>query len=183
MYNYRIIDNEVDMNLVYKLRCNVYCDEKHWLERKLTEKDAYDEHAIHFGAFDEDGQLVGYVRLVFAKEGLDLPIEKVFGKLFPVDMKTTEITRLIIPKDKRGLQIVSGLFRILCAWCIENKLSRAYAVVQEVTLKLLNRKGYPFEQIGEGNDYYGFYNIPICLAADRYPLAKYSKECCSNEAS
>ena len=167
MYTYRMVESTEEKKLIYKLRYDIYCEEKKWLDSsnylRCIENDKYDDSSLHFGAFDINNVLVGSVRLILPKNGMAIPIEKAFGFYPDCNQKKVEISRLVIPKDRRGFNILGGLLREIYNWGITNDITHAYAIVENDLLKYINRKGYPFKPITEGKDYFGAYTIPICL--------------------
>jgi len=67
--HYRVIDD--DLNLLrqsYSLRYQVYCMERHFLHSKCypekIECDKFDVASLHLGALNQNGEMVGTVRLV-----------------------------------------------------------------------------------------------------------------------
>ena len=162
-----MVESAEEKKLIYKLRYDIYCEEKKWLDSsnylRCIENDNYDDSSLHFGAFDINNILVGSVRLILPKNGMAIPIEKEFGFYPDCDQKKVEISRLVIPKDRRGFNILGGLLREIYNWGITNDITHAYAIVENDLLKYINRKGYPFKPITEGKDYFGAYTIPICL--------------------
>ncbi len=76
-FDFRIIDNTKYLRDSYALRYDVYCNERDFLTPgnypSKLEIDHFDEHAIHIGAIDREGVLVGTLRLVLpSKRGLPL---------------------------------------------------------------------------------------------------------------
>lgn len=76
-FDFRIIDNTKYLQDSYALRYDVYCNERNFLVPEnypaKLEIDHFDEHAIHIGAIDREGVLVGTLRLVLpSKQGLPL---------------------------------------------------------------------------------------------------------------
>jgi len=167
MYTYRIVENAEEMKLIYKLRYDIYCEEKRWLASsrylKCLESDKYDKISLHFGAFDVNNILVGSVRLILPIDNMLIPLEETF-EIFPdIDQKRVEVSRLVIPKDRRGYYISMGLIRTIYDWAIKNGITHAYAIIENDFMIYINRKGYPFIPIKEGKDYFGGYTIPTCL--------------------
>ena len=82
MYTYRMVEDAEEKELIYKLRYDIYCEEKRWLDSsnylKRIEYDKYDENSLHFGAFDVNNILVGSVRLIFPESNMPIPIEESF---------------------------------------------------------------------------------------------------------
>ncbi|MBU3111212.1 N-acyl amino acid synthase FeeM domain-containing protein [Clostridium lacusfryxellense] len=167
MYTYRIVEDAEEKELIYKLRYDIYCEEKRWLDSseysKCLEKDKYDETSLHFGAFDINNILVGSVRLIFPESNMKIPIEESFQIASDFNQKRLEVSRLVIPKDKRGYNISMGLIRTIFEWAIKNGMTHAYSIIENDFMVYINRKGYPFKPIKEGKDYFGGYTIPTCL--------------------
>ncbi len=88
---------------VYCLECNFLCPDDY---PQGVETDEHDEGAAHFYAFDEDEQLVGYVRLVRPDAQRQFPIQKhcvlsaANGRL-PQSAQAAEISRLMVRSDYR----------------------------------------------------------------------------------
>jgi len=145
----------------------IYCEEKKWLASssylKCLESDKYDKSSIHFGAFDVNNILVGSVRLIIPENNLPIPIEETFEIIPNLNQKRVEVSRLIIPKNRRGYNILMGLVRTIYDWAIKNGMTHAYAIIENDFMIYINRKGYPFKPIKEGKDYFGGYTIPTCL--------------------
>lgn len=167
MYTYRMVESDEEKKLIYKLRYKIYCEEKKWLDSSnyldCLENDEYDKSSIQFGAFDVDNILVGSVRLILPENNMAIPIEKAFEITPNYNQKRLEVSRLVIPKDRRGYSILMGLVRIIYAWAIKNEITHAYTISESDLLNYINRKGYPFKPIKEGKDYFGGYTIPACL--------------------
>jgi N-acyl-L-homoserine lactone synthetase len=167
MYTYRIVESAEEKKLIYKLRYDIYCEEKRWLDSsnylECLENDEYDKNSIQFGAFDINNILVGSVRLILPENNMAIPIEKAFGITPNYGQKRLEVSRLVIPKDRRGLNIVIGLIRIIYSWAIKNGITHAYIISEKNLLNYIDRKGYPFKHVKDGKDYFGAYTIPACL--------------------
>lgn len=88
---------------VYCVECNFLCPDDY---PEGVETDEHDEDAAHFYAFDEDEELVGYVRLVRPDAGQQFPIQKHCrlspenGRL-PSAREAAEISRLMVRNDYR----------------------------------------------------------------------------------
>lgn len=167
MYTYRMVEDAEEKELIYKLRYDIYCEEKGWLDcsnyLKGLENDKYDVNSLQFGAFDVNNTLVGSVRLILPKCNMPIPIEETFEITSVPNQKKVEVSRLVIPKDRRGYNILMGLVRIIYEWAIKDGTTHAYTISEYNLLKYINRKGYPFLPIKEGKDYFGGYTIPACL--------------------
>lgn len=167
MYTYRIVENVEEKKLIYKLRYNVYCEEKKWLDPSnyldCLEMDEYDKSSLHFGAFDDNNILVGSVRLIIPGNRMPIPMETAFDIDPNYNQRRVEVSRLIVPKDRRGYNIVIGLVRMIYTWASENGITHAYTISEINLLNYIKRKGYHFIPVKEGKDYFGGYTIPACL--------------------
>lgn len=93
-----------------ELRFKTYCLERKYLapEKYVDQKeyDEYDCNSEHFGAFDRDHKLVGYVRLVHSDRSGYFPFQHYGLKLFsgfvlPPPKESGEISRLIVSQHYR----------------------------------------------------------------------------------
>ncbi len=102
-------DNDL-MYKIYKLRFQVYCKECGFIKEEdyhdQIEFDEYDaKQAVHFAALNEDGELVGTMRMILPGD-LPLPIEKhcpdvKIDKYAFEAGRAMEISRLVISKHLR----------------------------------------------------------------------------------
>lgn len=113
-FNFRIIDGTRYLQDSYALRFEVYCNEQHFLAPddypSGLEIDPYDDHAIHVGAINREGVLVGTLRLVLPSD-LGFPLFehcRVFGEYNhlsdpanPAPLPMVEISRLAVSKSYR----------------------------------------------------------------------------------
>ncbi|NOZ43448.1 MAG: PEP-CTERM/exosortase system-associated acyltransferase [Alphaproteobacteria bacterium] len=64
----RLTEDMRDLKKLYQLRYDVYCRQKGFLEPAdypdQCETDVFDQHSLHFGAFDDFGNALGTLRLV-----------------------------------------------------------------------------------------------------------------------
>lgn len=94
---------------IYKLRYDVYCLERHYLEASEfedgQETDDYDDCSIHFAAYTLANDIVGTVRLVQPHEGQTYPFESHCtpfpGFEYPARDNAAEISRLVVKKTYR----------------------------------------------------------------------------------
>jgi len=167
MYTYKLVESAQEKELIYKLRYDIYCEEKRWLDSsdylQCLESDKYDEISLHFGAFDVENILVGSVRLILPEDNMPIPIETVFEITPNYYQKRVEVSRLVIPKNRRGFDILMGLIRTIYEWAIANNITHAYATIESNLLNYLVRKKYPFKTVKDGKDYFGGYTIPTLL--------------------
>lgn len=94
---------------IYRLRYEVYCLERHFLEpsdfQEELETDEYDDCSIHFAAYTLNQDIIGTVRLVQPHAGQDYPWEshcETFpGFRLPPREITAEVSRLVVKKTFR----------------------------------------------------------------------------------
>jgi len=123
-FDFSVIDNARYLSDCYALRYEVYCKERQFLTPEnyptQLEIDSYDNHAIHVGGTDNNGVMIGTVRLV-------LPSAKGFPlfehcELFPEyrylaskrsQQTAAEVSRLAISKSYRR-RLHDGFYNIGC---------------------------------------------------------------------
>lgn len=172
-----------------QLRYQVYCVERDFLSPEDypegVETDEHDKGAAHFYAFDEDEELVGYVRLVSPDANLQFPIQRhcqVVGlPALPCPSESAEISRLMVRADYRrrrgdrlsgvtaeqnsaafagerrheAPQILMSLYRQMYAFSCESGIRYWYAAMEKPLARSLLRLRFAFEAIGPETDYYG----------------------------
>lgn len=102
--------SETDMmEQIYRLRFQVYCRECGFIQEKDypngVEIDAYDKDSVHFAAIDEEGYVIGTMRMILADK-VELPLENhckslTVGKDSVQRENLAEISRLVISKTMR----------------------------------------------------------------------------------
>lgn len=105
-----MLDDPALMERAYGLRYEVYCHDCHFLREEdypeRTEKDEYDANALHAVAFNLDGALVGYSRLVLPDACGLFPwqshcTELLAGVELPAYANSAEVSRLMVHRDYR----------------------------------------------------------------------------------
>jgi N-acyl amino acid synthase of PEP-CTERM/exosortase system len=180
--HFKKIDSPELLQEVYKLRFQVYARECRFISAddypEGMERDAYDEHAVHFGAFDEEGQIIGAVRLILPSSEKFL-IEERCGDLpfddgLPSRHLHAEISRLTISKsfrrllapnnaheDKTGAYIrkvsplALGLCHMMYDECRERGIAFCLALMEKPLALLLKLNGFQFKPIGPAVDFFG----------------------------
>lgn len=172
MLEFRQANGHREMEKIHRLRYEVYCLEKRFLEAKDyptgEEVDEYDLHSVHFLALemDDGGKILGTLRLIKpSKDGF--PAEHHFQLTRPIrhPEKTLELSRLIIAKESRHLSahILMGLSREVYWYSKEHGVEDLYAILEDPLLRLLRRLGLPFVEVGERRWYLGAYTFPTHL--------------------
>ena len=121
-----------------------------------TESDRYDEEAVFLGAFDENGFLAAFIRLIASPNPYMLDNEFSFLIGSSCDQinraGTGEISRLCVDPESRGTAvsyaggdtiIAMMIFKGLYLWCGINNISFLYAVTEPKTQRLFFMKGMP----------------------------------------
>lgn len=173
-YIFKKIESEDALAEIFRLRFQVYCKECNFINEADHpmgfETDEFDEHAVHFGAFDHSGQLIGAVRLILPSCD-KFPIEDFcpglpFGRLLPRREECAEISRLAISKLYRGREkptlflrrvspIVSGLCDAMYQECRESGINHCFALMEKPLRLLLKLHGFIFRPFGDEVDLYG----------------------------
>lgn len=94
---------------LFRLRYDVYCTECTFLPAGAypdgEERDEYDHVSLHIGAFDEEEQLIGSIRLVQPTEQQPYPFEAhcaLFDSIgLPPRALSAEVSRLVVRKGHR----------------------------------------------------------------------------------
>lgn len=109
MFFFKKATTEEEKIEIYKLRYQVYCEEYGFLPAADhpdgLEKDEYDDFSTHFTATDNQGNIIGTIRLIQDSK-LGLPIEKYCGLKIDNSINSreniAEISRLAINKIYRN---------------------------------------------------------------------------------
>jgi N-acyl amino acid synthase of PEP-CTERM/exosortase system len=119
-FDFSVIDNPAYLSESFALRYEVYCKERHFLPAESypskLEIDHYDNHSIHIGGTNQDGLMIGSVRLVLPSS-IGFPLFE-HCELFPqyrhlcekkAQQTSAEISRLAISKRYRR-RLNDGLY-------------------------------------------------------------------------
>lgn len=121
-FDFSVIDGTSRLNESYLLRYQIYCQQMGFLSSDNypaeLEKDKYDEHSIHIGGVNNDGFLVGSVRLVQSSP-FGFPLQehcalfdnykRLFDKSAEELSHYAEISRLVVSKNFRR-RVNDGLY-------------------------------------------------------------------------
>ncbi len=158
-----IIDDR-DKAQAHRLRHRIFCDELKWVLHSTNdmESDEYDRNAVFFGVFDENRNLVSFLRLIMP--GRQFMMEKEFlslvdpGHRIRKERDTAEISRLCVAPEARYYhkagnfdvhKISLVLFKGVYQWCMLNKIRYLYAVTELKVYRLYCLKGFPYRLIGK----------------------------------
>lgn len=167
----RILVKDSDFSKVAKLRYKVYCEEMGFLEKdkypNKEETDEYDGHSIHV-VVRVGSRFGGYARVILPN-GKGLPIFSHFDIPAEEDMThSCEISRFMISKVyRKKTETRREIFNLITTEIQkiikENEVYIVYAVVEEWLLNSLNKRGFDFKLVGEGQDYMGAITYPVRL--------------------
>jgi N-acyl-L-homoserine lactone synthetase len=162
-YVVKTIVSEEERSTAYRLRHRIFCDELKWVLHSANdmESDEYDSNAVFFGVFDEDHNLVSFLRLIMPDR--QFMIEKEFlslvdsGHRIRKEPDTAEISRLCVAPEARNNHELGNfdvhkisliLFKGVYHWCLLNKMQYLYAVTELKIFRLYCLKGFPYRMIG-----------------------------------
>ena len=177
------------LNCALELRYQVYCLECNFLSPDDypdgVETDEHDESASHFYAFDHDGVLAGYVRLVKPSLERRFPFQQhcavSAGVELPPAESAAEISRLMVRSDYRrrlgdclsgvtaqqnaaafsgdrrhqAPAVLLNLYRQMYQHCRSHGIRYWYAAMEKTLSRSLSQLGFGFVPIGPATDYYG----------------------------
>ncbi|MBI5235304.1 MAG: GNAT family N-acetyltransferase [Deltaproteobacteria bacterium] len=159
-YTVKTLSLPGEMEAAFKLRHDVFAGELQWvpLSTDGLDKDAYDDFAVPIGIFDDDGVLIGHVRLIYSP--YPFMIEKEFASLLPEGgmfgktASMVESTRICIRKEARkdqhgAMGLSHLLYKALYHWSRLNGQSRMVTIVEQRYFLLLKRSRFPFELSGD----------------------------------
>lgn len=151
---------------VERLRFDVYCKEKGWLDASRfpdgRERDAFDAASVHFGAY-RDGRLVGASRLVLKRS---FPLEQhcsLDGAIWN-EQGLAEVSRLVVdPAHRRALLrpgdgerlVLLDLFVAMATYSVDHGIRSWLAAMDPLFVRLLSVAGVKFDQVGPLCDYFG----------------------------
>jgi len=178
------IDAANHLEEVFRLRFEIYVEELGFLSPEdypfPKEIDKFDAASVHIAAINPKNKIVGAVRLVFHSP-LGFPLEDhcnypiFWGRRFPERQCVAEVSRLVIHKQYRrkilhpvfgfssintGLcdeinPIILGLYSIGHQISRERNITHWIAAMDSGLVRLVKRRGFMFQPIGETINYYG----------------------------
>jgi N-acyl-L-homoserine lactone synthetase len=162
---FKIAESQSELKSCYRMRYQVYCQEKHWLSGSNfsdgLETDEYDEKAINVIAYDEDFKPAGTMRILQKKEYGTLPFYNhpgFAGKELNLQ-NLAELSRFIVTAEKNRYYILKGLIRLI--YQTSRKLGIDYWVFvsEPGMVRFLERFKYYFDPICNPSKYYGGFTL------------------------
>jgi len=166
----RVIDNDpMLMDLSYRLRYQVYCVERGFLNAgdypDRLERDEFDRFSLHIGVLNDERGLIATSRLVkVSMAGLPLfrhcDIFSNEHELYREENRIAEISRLCMSRELRDRQaggsfIALSLYRATYQASKRVGLTHWLAAMEPSLHRLLSALGVPFRVIGPVSDYFG----------------------------
>jgi acyl homoserine lactone synthase len=156
-------DKKSDMDEALAFRHKIFLEELGWslLDTTGQEIDGYDQSSVHFGAYMDSGELVGYCRLILPNIGF--MIERDFADLVAPgycirkEEDTVEISRFAIPKELRGkeegFRVIGVLLACVYKWAVTNKVRYIYGVCASDHLQFVEGFFPCCKSIGPAHEY------------------------------
>ena len=158
-----------ERNEAFKLRYEVYCSEKRWLDQSEypdeIENDREDERSVIFLAVNNaTRQHIGTVRLIVNNHN-DWPLPIARHPSIKGNISTdncVEISRLSILKNARRGDIFVGLIRLLFLYVLRNCSNSDFVFfsVEQRFLSIVNQLGFEFTPLAASALWYGDHLIP-----------------------
>src|SRR4030042_624748 len=175
--------NKEEMKRAREFRHGIFLDELGWSlpESSAQEVDEYDRSSVHFGAFSEAGELIGYCRLILPEGGF--MIEREFTDLvYPnyhirKERDTVEISHFAIPKGIRskieGFKVVELLLRCVYQLARSHNIRYIYGVCASEHLVFVQAAFSCCKAIGPGYEYqHGVSSSALIVDLDKLDVAK-----------
>lgn len=164
----KLVTGEEDLRKTYAMRYQVYCREKKWFDEKEfpdgMEYDDDDSRSVHFAAYNDKNEMIASVRMICKTCDKNLPVEDHFQIGVNLEGRNiAEVSRLVVPRSLRCLEVTKALFNALFCWGIENGYDMGLAIIEEKLLRAIQYTGYPFRIAGEGKDYFGGFTYPVVM--------------------
>lgn len=163
MLVFRQVSDQEELNAVFRLRYEVYCLEKKYLDSNNYngyERDKYDDYAVNFLALetDDNHHLLGCFRLI-PNNPYGFPCELHYNLNFKADKRdrTAELSRMIVAPCARSMwrHVLMGLSKEVYIYNTENNILYNYAAMDYLLIVALQRMKLPFKIIGESGSYMG----------------------------
>lgn len=181
-------DDPALLRASYALRYRVYCHERHFLPPDDypdgIETDEFDQHAIHVGVINAQGELAATARLVqLTRAGLPCFDHCTFHAgvniLRDLERRVIEVSRLSVSRSynrragdehfslgtapprteggerRGGGVLVMTLYRAMYQTSKRRGITDWMVAIEKSLQRLVTRCGFPFQQIGPETDYYG----------------------------
>lgn len=157
-YAFRFVEDPVAVEELLRVRYKVFVEEWGWLEPNNTkiDRDEWEDHSLHIGAYNEYGQAVGTLRTV-RDSPIGFPGERVhdFGGIVNRD-EALEASRLAVLNGERGhgSSVLIGLGRGVYQAGQIFKKDYWIAVMDAQVVRVLKMLGFKFEYEADTTVFY-----------------------------
>ncbi|MCD8546901.1 MAG: GNAT family N-acetyltransferase [Aeromonadaceae bacterium] len=152
---------------IYRLRYRVFCLEQGCFNAEefpsRLEQDAYDDYASHLVAEDEQGQLMGCVRLIDESCPLGLPITSHPHMAGQLPGGCAEVSRLALLPQARDGHLLRQLVQQIEHYARRKGIQRLLMLLPDRLQRRLRRFGLPLCSLGEYGYYQGMLSQPCQL--------------------
>ena len=157
-YLIKTLDTEEERRAACRLRHKIFAEMLQWVPCRPDglEVDDYDPTAVMIGLFNNQGHLLGTVRIL--PPSSPFMLEREFRSFVSQDHTirkepdTMEITRLAVDPTISGKGLSSRLmvllFKAMYQWCLANDIRYCYLEVEQYFLRIIRMLGFPCETIG-----------------------------------
>lgn len=140
------IEDKEELNKVYNLRYQVYCEELGFLDKNKyinqLETDEYDSHSVTFGAY-HNKELIGALRLI-GQSPHGVPTSKFVDlkPFIPEGAKFGEVSRFVVNRKYRKSLVSVGLMRELVKFSLSNNFDYLIITNSIIHEKRYNKLGF-----------------------------------------
>ncbi len=158
---FKTATTELELQRCYRLRYQVYCEEKRWLNAadypEKLEKDDYDSHAVHVMAYDDEFELVGIMRILRRQDFSALPFESHPGMKGKSVMarNIVELSRFMVTTKKNRMEVTRGLIRAVYQTSVALGADNWILVIEPSLRRLLSMLEFKFSPLCQPVNYYG----------------------------
>lgn len=181
MYSVRQVIKPSDLVAAYRLRYQIFCLEKKWLDPSNypdgQEIDGYDAYSTHFLILNDKEEPVGTVRAIRCSER-GFPMERVFKLPEWISrIQFAEVSRPCIVQSERknSLPLLIGLFRGMWNYGYNQAITYWGAVMDKPFYRLMKSLGLHFVIEGSPVFYLGSESVPVVAEMEETITNLYSK--------
>jgi acyl homoserine lactone synthase len=157
-YTVKTLDTEEERQAAYRLRHKIFAEMLQWVPCSADELevDDYDTTGVTVGLFNDQGRLLGAVRMLPSSGPfmLEREFRSFVSPEHPIrkEIDTMEITRLAVDPTVGGkglsARLMVRLFKGMYQWCLANDIRYCYLEVEQYFLRIIRVLGFPCEAIG-----------------------------------
>jgi N-acyl-L-homoserine lactone synthetase len=162
---FKIAESVLDLEKCYRLRYQVYCEEKRWLSPNDfpdgMETDEFDNKAVHVMALDADFNCVGIMRIIKDCDHDRLPFldhPGMKGKSYKTN-NLAELSRFVITAKTNRHLVLKGLLRLVYLTSRRIGVDNWVYVSEPSLIRFIDRYKYYFNPICAPAKYYGGFTL------------------------